>query len=57
MSAFGGIVLQNTLLRCDRAIIKSDLNGALNQCCAFAFVLESILSILVVKIVLQHNRG
>jgi hypothetical protein len=32
------------------------LNGALNQCCAFAFVLESILLILVVKIVLQHNR-
>ena len=31
------------------------LNGALNQCCAFAFVLESILLILVVKIVLQHN--
>jgi hypothetical protein len=28
----------------------------LNQCCAFAFVLESILLILVIKIVLQHNR-
>jgi hypothetical protein len=32
------------------------LNDFLNQCCALVSVLESILLILVVKIVLQHNR-
>ena len=31
------------------------LKDILNQCCALAFVLESILLFLVVKIVLQHN--
>jgi hypothetical protein len=31
------------------------LNDILNQCCALAFVLESILLFLAVKIVLQHN--
>src|ERR1017187_8263863 len=31
------------------------LNDVLNLCCALAFVLESILLILIVKIVLQHN--
>src|SRR5450759_3443487 len=31
------------------------LNDVLNQCCALAFVLKSILLILIVKIVLQHN--
>ena len=30
------------------------LDGTLNQCCALAFVIESILLVLVVKIVLQH---
>src|SRR3974390_3375594 len=30
------------------------LNGVLNRCCAFGLILESILLILVVKIVLQH---
>src|ERR1700730_7601063 len=30
------------------------LNGVLNRCCAFGLFLESILLILVVKIVLQH---
>jgi hypothetical protein len=30
------------------------LDGALNQCCAFAFVLESILLVLAVKIVLDR---
>jgi Exonuclease len=29
--------------------------ASFNQCCALAFVLESILLILIVKIVLQHN--
>src|SRR5664279_5705958 len=32
------------------------LKDFLNQCCALVSVLESILLILVVKIVLQHNR-
>src|SRR6516165_4396624 len=32
------------------------LNGVLNRCCAFGLILESILLILVVKIVLQHIR-
>jgi hypothetical protein len=27
----------------------------LNQCCGLALILESILLVLVVKIVLQHN--
>jgi hypothetical protein len=31
------------------------LSGILNQCCALVFVLESLLLVLVVKIVLQHN--
>jgi hypothetical protein len=30
------------------------LKGALNQCCVLACVLESILLVLVLKIVLQH---
>ena len=33
------------------------LNGTLNQCCVFAFVLESMLLVLVMKIVLQHNHS
>ena len=33
------------------------LNVSLNQCCVLAFVLESMLRDLVVKIVLQHNQG
>ncbi len=33
------------------------LNGTLNQGCALVFVLESILLVLVAKIVLQHIRG
>ena len=33
------------------------LSSALNQCCALAFVLESILLVFVVKIVLQHIRS
>src|SRR6266540_7470442 len=33
------------------------LNDFLNRCCAPVLVLESILLILLAKIVLQHNRG
>jgi len=53
-SGFRGIVLQNSLLRCERAIIKSKPTAFLNRRCARVLVLESILLILVVKIVLQH---
>ena len=35
---------------------RIQLNGTLNQCCALVCILESILLILVVKILLQHNH-
>ena len=31
------------------------LSGVLNRCCALVLILESILLVLLVKIVLQHN--
>ena len=56
MTASPQIVLQNSLLRCERAIIEIQLNAFLNRRCALVLVLKSILLILVVKIVLQHIR-
>ena len=50
-------MLQNSLLRCERAIIESKWTVFLNRRCALVLVLESILLILVVKIVLQHIRA
>ncbi len=49
-------MLQNSLLRCERAIIESKWTVFLNRRRALVLVLESILLILVVKIVLQHIR-
>src|SRR4029453_9041259 len=50
------ILLQNSLLRCQRAIIESEKPASRIRYCALWLVLESMLRVGVSKIVLQQYR-